>query len=213
MYFLHSDAVWTTHPNLRALALTADSVRSATDSARNPRLAERVQARQEAASESEMPEIAAWREAFARMGLKPTQYRCASESLLRRYRKTKDVPSLNPLVDYLNHVSMAFATPIAVFDADRVSEGITVRPAEGTETYLSFQGETENPAEGEIVFADAEGNAHSRRWTYRQSSRSVVQPDTDRVLIVIEAHHATAAQDLAAMEQEIGPDERRFDFR
>src|SRR5580700_8507884 len=39
------------------------------------------------AAESELPEIQAWRRAFAALGLKPTQYRCASESLLRRFRK------------------------------------------------------------------------------------------------------------------------------
>lgn len=230
MYFTHSDAVWNAHPGLRALVLHADTVRTATGSPRIPVLAERIQERQAAATESEMPEIAAWREAFARMGLKPTQYRCASESLLRRYRKTQEMPSFHPVVDYLNHVSMAFATPIAVFDVAHVKEGITVRPAEGAETYQTFQGETEQPAPGEIVFADTAGNAHSRRWTYRQSALSVVSPATGTVLIVIEAHHASAAQDLAAMEQEIRPGleqmgirplssmaitpaERRFDFQ
>jgi hypothetical protein len=30
-------------------------------------------------AEGELPEIRAWRRAFAKMGLKPTRYRCASE--------------------------------------------------------------------------------------------------------------------------------------
>src|SRR5215471_7162093 len=34
--------------------------------------------------ESELPEVQAWRRIFSRMGLKPTQYGCGSESLLRR---------------------------------------------------------------------------------------------------------------------------------
>ena len=38
-------------------------------------------------TESDLPEIQAWRRAFGKMGLKPTQYRCASEALLRRLRK------------------------------------------------------------------------------------------------------------------------------
>src|SRR5256885_16661551 len=48
-----------------------------------------AQARQNLACtpESEMPSIQAWRRGFARMGLKPTQYRCAAEALLRRLRK------------------------------------------------------------------------------------------------------------------------------
>ena len=50
------------------------------------------------------------------MGLKPTQYRCASESLLRRFRKEGSLPRLHPLVDLCNAVSMAYAIPVAVLD-------------------------------------------------------------------------------------------------
>jgi DNA/RNA-binding domain of Phe-tRNA-synthetase-like protein len=176
-----------------------------------------------------MPEISAWREAFSKMGMKPTQYRCASEALLRRYRKEKSMPSFHPLVDYVNYVSMAFAIPIAAYDCEKVSQGITVRPADGSETYITFQGETEHPAPGETIFADAEGNAHSRRWTHRQSARSVVMPGTDRVLIVAEALHPSARQDILSLERELeaalaeagvhiagskklASDDRRFEF-
>ncbi|WP_204301609.1 hypothetical protein, partial [Stenotrophomonas maltophilia] len=43
-------------------------------------------------SEGELPEIQAWRRAFSKMGLKPTQYRCASEQLLRRFRQDRALP-------------------------------------------------------------------------------------------------------------------------
>lgn len=204
MYFTHADEVWSEHRNLVALAATVSGVTSATaDTAQLGRLAERVEERQSGAAEGEMPEIAAWREAFSRMGLKPTQYRCASEALLRRYRKEKSLPSFHPLVDYLNHVSMAYAIPVAVFDTDKICAGITVRPATGSESYETFQGQVENPAPGEVVFADEGAHAHSRRWTFRQSARSVVAKASESVLIVAEAHHASAARDLAGMETEL----------
>jgi len=89
-----------------------------------------AQARQNLACtpESEMPSIQAWRRGFARMGLKPTQYRCAAEALLRRLRKEGDLPGLHPLVDLCNAASVAFAIPVAVFDLDRVSGCLQVRP-------------------------------------------------------------------------------------
>jgi indole-3-glycerol phosphate synthase len=87
--------------------------------------------------ESEMPEIAAWREAFSRMGLKPTQYRCAAEALLRRFRKERSLPSLHPLVDYMNYLSLSAAIPIAVFDRDKIAGGITVRPAHAMNDVLA----------------------------------------------------------------------------
>lgn len=152
-----------------------------------------------AASEGEFPEIQAWRRAFAAMGLKPTQYRCASEALLRRYRKEGSLPSLHPLIDLCNAASLAFAIPVAVFDADRISGTLTVRLARGDEHYETFSGETEHPQAGEVIFADETGRAHARRWTNRQSGWSAVRSDTTRALIVAEALHDTAGNDVASL--------------
>ncbi|HEX3489797.1 MAG TPA: phenylalanine--tRNA ligase beta subunit-related protein, partial [Streptosporangiaceae bacterium] len=154
-------------------------------------------------SEAELPEIQAWRRAFARMGLKPTQYRCASESLLRRFKKEGSLPSIHPLVDLCNALSMAYAIPVAVLDADQVDWPLQVRYAGGTESYQAFSGETEQPRPGEVVFADAGGNAHARRWTNRQSAGSAVRPGTSTVLIVAEAMHESAPADVARLIEEI----------
>jgi len=150
-------------------------------------------------SESELPEIQAWRRAFARMGLKPTQYRCASESLLRRFRKEDAMPRIHPLIDLCNAISMAFAIPVAVIDTSRVSGWLQVRHAEGRERYLTFGGEIEMPEPGEVSFVDAEGNAHARRWTNRQSGLSAVREDTAEVLIVAEAMHEGGEADVARL--------------
>jgi DNA/RNA-binding domain of Phe-tRNA-synthetase-like protein len=146
--------------------------------------------------ESELPEVQAWRRAFAKMGLKPTQYRCASESLLRRFRKEGALPSIHPLIDLCNAMSLAYAVPIAVFDADQVTEFIEVRYAAGEERYLTFSGEIEQPETGEVIFADGEGRAHARRWTNRQSGWSAMRAETTRALIVAEALHRTAGEDV-----------------
>src|SRR5271169_6102765 len=140
-------------------------------------------------AESELPEIQAWRRAFAAMGLKPTQYRCASESLLRRFRKEGSLPRLHPLVDLCNAVSMAYAIPVAVLDVNAISGPLEVRYATGDEEYLTFAGDIEHPAPGEVIFADQAGQAHARRWTNRQSGRSAVRGSTATALIVAEALH------------------------
>jgi DNA/RNA-binding domain of Phe-tRNA-synthetase-like protein len=204
MYFMHSDAVWSVHPELYALSIVAGNVLGMKDDPnRLEKLTPIIEKRLALKSESEMPEIAAWRQAFSKMGLKPTQYRCASEALLRRYRKEKSMPSFHPLIDYLNYLSMAFAIPIAAYDCQKISGGITVRPADSSEIYVTFQGETEHPDMNETIFADEENNAHSRRWTYRQSARSVVTAKSDGVLIIAEALHVDASQDLLSLQQEM----------
>jgi DNA/RNA-binding domain of Phe-tRNA-synthetase-like protein len=142
------------------------------------------------------------------MGLRPTQYRCASESLLRRFRKEGSLPRLHPLVDLCNAVSLAFAIPVAVFDAGQVAWPLEVRHAAGVEDYLTFGGDTEHPAAGEVIFADRAGQAHARRWTNRQSGRSAVRDSTAAVLIVAEALHEEAASDVreltAVLAAELG---------
>jgi DNA/RNA-binding domain of Phe-tRNA-synthetase-like protein len=187
-------------PALVAAVLYADHATGfAGDSPWTPHFLERARARLAGTDERTFPEIVAWRAAFATMGLKPSQYRCASESLLRRLRTEGAVPAIHPLVDLCNAVSMAFAIPIAVFDRRKISGGIEVRPARGHEIYTPFHGEPEHPEPGEIVFADGKDIAHARRWVHRQSRCSAVGPDTASVMIVCEAMHATAARDLAAL--------------
>ncbi len=204
MRFQHDEAIWRDFPRLAAGAVVIQRETSDRDvTQQSQRFLDRADARLRRSSESELPEIQAWRRAFAQMGLKPTQYRCASEALLRRYRKDKALPHIHPLVDLCNAVSVAYAIPIAVFDLDRVEGNLEVRYANGAEVYLAFSGETENPALGEVVFADAADQAHARRWTNRQSALSAVRRDSARALIVAEALHDDAVADIAALLDEL----------
>jgi DNA/RNA-binding domain of Phe-tRNA-synthetase-like protein len=102
-------------------------------------------------------------------------------------------------VDLCNAASLAFAIPVAALDADKVAWPLQVRPAAGTEHYLSFSNEIEHPEPGEITFVDAQNQAHARRWTHRQSGLSAVRDETARVLIVMEALHPTAHDDVRAL--------------
>jgi DNA/RNA-binding domain of Phe-tRNA-synthetase-like protein len=206
MQFSHHPDIWTRFPELAASALFTDGIHT------NVSVAAQVahfnaiaQARLDAAgTESELPEIKAWRGVFSRMGLKPTQYRCASESLLRRFRKEGSLPPIHPLIDLCNAVSLAFAIPVAALDVAKVAWPLQVRPAAGTENYLAFSGEIEHPEPGEVTFADAQGQAHARRWTHRQSGLSAIRDETASVLIVMEGVHAGAASDVQNLATALG---------
>jgi DNA/RNA-binding domain of Phe-tRNA-synthetase-like protein len=201
MHFSHHLALRAQYPELAAGALHARGLRK--DVPAEPAIVRHeaaARARLDAVgSESELAEIQAWRRAFSRMGLKPTQYRCASESLLRRFKKEGALPRIHPLIDLCNAISMAFAIPVAVLDLAHIRGDLQVRQADGHERYLTFGGEIEHPEPGEVSFVDAEGNAHARRWTNRQSGLSAVRDDTAEVLIVAEAMHASGAADVARL--------------
>lgn len=200
MYFEHTSQIWTEFPDLVPGVIFLPDIEQHPDSGKQQSSFIAIaKERLKEKPESQFTEIQAWRKTFSAMGLKPTQYRCASESLLRRLRKSGELPRIHPVIDLCNAVSVAFAIPVAVFDTDQIAGGIEVRHASGNETYEPFSGDIEHPTVGEIVFADEDNRLHARRWTNRQSRRSAVSDLTTSLLIVAEAMHETAASDIATL--------------
>jgi len=148
---------------------------------------------------SELPMLAAWRAAFRKFGVDPTQYRSASESLLRRLTKKGDIPSINTLVDIGNLVSIRYALPVAMVDLRAVDGGLSVCFAKGDEVFTPLEApEPEHPDKGEVVFVDQQNIAAARRWCWRQSKESAARDDTTKVLVTVEAHHANGRKEIEA---------------
>lgn len=153
---------------------------------------------------SEIPSVAAWRRAFTSFGVKPTQYRSAIESLLRRLTKKGDIPSISTLVDIGNLVSIRHRLPVAFFDQAEIVGATTVRFADGTESFTDLgSSDTIHPELGEVIFADEAAVVSARRWCWRQSGQSATGPNTSEVLITVEGHHSTAIDDVTAATQDI----------
>lgn len=208
MHFQHASDIWHDFPQLAPGAIRAEGI--TTEAPVDRTLAKYnalTESRLTHSTEGELPEIQAWRRAFSRMGHKPTQYRCASESLLRRFRRERSLPRIHPLIDVCNAVSLAFAIPVGVFDVSEISGNLEVRRATGDEKYVTFSGGTESPNPGEVIFVDDTGQAHARRWTNRQSGASAVRDSTSSVLIIAEAMHDSAPEDVrrltAALAEEL----------
>ncbi|MGI5350878.1 B3/B4 domain-containing protein [Streptomyces sp. CA-250714] len=202
MHFAHSPQLWRDFPQLVPGVLHAKGI--AADARADDTVAQlcaRAAARNAdgGGQESGLPQIQAWRRAFTAMGLKPTQYRCAAESLLRRFRKEGALPAIHPLIDLCNAASLAYAIPVGVFDLARIEGDLQVRYATGDERYETFAGGEEHPEPGEVIFADDAARAHARRWSNRQSGWSAVREGTDEVLIVAEALHETAPGEMAEL--------------
>ncbi|MCY3946481.1 MAG: phenylalanine--tRNA ligase beta subunit-related protein [Anaerolineaceae bacterium] len=148
---------------------------------------------------SALPSIAAWRRCFSGFGVRPTQYRSAVEALLRRLTKRGDIPSINRLVDIGNLVSIRHEMPVAIFDTRELALPVTVRFADGHERFTGLgEREAQQPACGEVIFADTTDLVVARRWCWRQSAESAAQADTTEALVTCEAQHADSA---VAVEQ------------
>jgi DNA/RNA-binding domain of Phe-tRNA-synthetase-like protein len=148
---------------------------------------------------SQIESLAAWRRAFRGFGVDPTQYRSASEALLRRLTKKGDIPSINLLVDIGNLVSIRYGLPVAVFERRALQGAVTVHFADGSERYSELgESDEDHPEPGEVVFSDETKLVVARRWCWRQSEPSAAGAQTRECLITIEAHHATGRQDIEA---------------
>jgi len=174
-------------------------------------LAERYRAEQAAVAErlqhmpiADLPSIRAWRRTFSSLGVKPTQHRVAAEALLRRLSKAGDIPSINPLVDIANLVSIRYALPVAAFDQRAVTGTTTVRHARGDERFTDLgSDEATHPHPNEVIFVDDADLVSARRWCWRQSAQSATSPDTTEVLITIEGLDVHAPTQVTAAGEDL----------
>ena len=199
--FSYAPEIVERFPGIVGGVLLAEGVRN---EASPPELAEAFAAEQRAVLErlgdtplSEVPSLSAWRRVFRAFGVDPTAYRSAAEALLRRLTKQGSIPSINTLVDIGNLVSIRYALPVAMFDVASISGGLTVRLADGDESFTDLgSGATERPEPGEVIFIDEAGHVAARRWCWRQSAASASSASTTTVLVTVEGHHDGASRDV-----------------
>lgn len=129
----------------------------------------------------EEPRIAAWREAYRAFGAKPSEFRPSMEAMARRVLRGYEIPLINTLVDIGNVLSLRHLIPTGGHAIDLLEDDIELRLADGGETFKPFDShEIEHPLPGEVVFV--EGNAVlTRRWTWRQSDRTLTLPSTTAI--------------------------------
>lgn len=140
------------------------------------------------ASLAEHERIAPWREAYRSFGAKPSKFRSSLEALLRRVLAGEEVPSINPLVDLYNRVSLDHLLPAGGEDLGAVVGTVRLRFAGEDEPAVELLGDPEPkpPEPGEVIYADELG-AICRRWNWREAVRTRLTADTRDALLVLEA--------------------------
>jgi hypothetical protein len=130
MYFCHSSELWRDYPELVAGVFWVEGI--TTDIAVGHQTATFdtiAESRLATKSEGELPEVQAWRQVFSRIGLKPTHYRCALESLLRRF---KNIFELMRQVKYVRFL------PGLPHDLQAQRQAIPVRAARNTYSWQTI---------------------------------------------------------------------------
>lgn len=159
----------------------------------------------------EHPRIAPWREAYRGFGAKPKKYPSSIEALCRRVARGDELPSINPLVDLYNAVSLRHLLPVGGEDLDRLDGPLTLRFAGESEPEVALLGRPEPaaPEAGEVIYADAVG-AVCRRWNWREAARTCLSETTRNAILVVELLPPTEPAVLDAALAELAAGVERY---
>jgi len=146
---------------------------------------------------AEHPDLACWRRAYRTFGA-PKGYRSSIESLVKRVASGKPLPSINPLVDLYNAVSLEFFFPAGGEDLDAVVGDLRLVLADGGEPFVPLgRAESDPPRRGEAIYRDDEGVV-CRCWNWREAQRTCLTESTSRALLVLESLDPLRDEELAS---------------
>lgn len=202
MQLLVTEAFWALFPTARIGVVTAHGLDNlvAVEQAAALLAAEASQraASLEGAEIASHPAVAPWRAAYARFGMKPSQYRSSIESMLRAAQAQR-VRSISPLVDLYNAVSLRHALPCGGEDLAAIVGDVRLTRAAGGEPFRTIGATEDDPARaGEVIYRDDVG-AICRCWNWREADRTKLTAQTRDAVLVVEAlpEHAPALLDAA----------------
>ncbi len=126
--------------------------------------------------------VAAWRPIMPDSSFRP-----AHEALIRRTLAGKPLPSISPLVDFYNGVSLRHCAPVGAWDTTELAGGdLRLVVTDGGEPFTALGSSQQVLVErGEIAYTDAEV-AVTRHFVWRQAERAKVTADTHSAFIVSE---------------------------
>lgn len=149
------------------------------------------------------PRVVPWRNVYSAFGAKPSKYNCSVEALLRRVQKGDGLPSINPLVDLYNAISLKYFIPAGGDDLAKVEGDIALTLAAGNERYIGLQADgPESPKPGEVVYAD-ERDILCRRWNWRECDKTKFTAETRDAVIFLEGLTPVPREEIKAAAAEL----------
>lgn len=133
--------------------------------------------------------LASWAVVYSRFGAKPNRTPCSAQALKKRVEKDGRLPSINPVVDLYNAVSLRFAVPVGGENFDAYVGKPRLSIADGTEAFDTVaNGEAiiEHPSVGEVIWRDDIG-VTCRRWNWRQGTRTRLDSIGGRMWFILES--------------------------
>ena len=143
-----------------------------------------------------MEAVKSARDAYKALGKDPNRYRPAAESLLRRISKGKGLYHVNSVVDCLNLASVQTGYSICGYDFDKIEGDVSLGIGNAGELYEGI-GRGQLNIENLPVFRDDKGAFGTPT---SDSVRTLIDEDTERVLMIIPAFDGDSERLKAALE-------------
>lgn len=134
----------------------------------------------------EIEELNEYRAAFKALGINPSKYPCSIESIIGRIVKKSEFPSLSPIVNLCNYISIKYLVPVGVHDVDTFSGDLNVRLATVEDCGVEENNlDGDKLVEGEPIYVSG-NSVRTRRWLWRQTPVGRVTEEATNFIIPID---------------------------
>jgi DNA/RNA-binding domain of Phe-tRNA-synthetase-like protein len=199
--------IFALRPDYRALLMVVEGLPQGPSDAKSEAMlvAAEDSARSKIATTSitELPHIAAWRDAYKSFGAKPSKYRNSLEAITRRVEG--NLPRVNRLTDIYNSISIKYQIPLGGEDLDKYQGAPFLIRAKGDEQFQVFSGgepQIDTAAPGEPIWCDDAG-VTCRRWNWRQGPRTALSDESTRALFIFDALEPLSDEELVKAADEM----------
>lgn len=131
----------------------------------------------------------AWADIYRKFGAKPQRTPCSAAALRKRVLRDGTLPSIDPVVDLYNAISIRYAVPVGGENIAAYDGAPQLVVADGTEPFDTMkegQPANESPDQGEVVWRDNQG-VTCRRWNWRQGVRTRLSAETRQMWFILES--------------------------
>lgn len=137
-------------------------------------------------SVKEYKELDVYRTALRGVGINSSKYPCSIEAILTRIAKKGEFPSLSPVVDLGNYISLKYRVPVGVHDTDSLDDDLCVRLSDENDCMNEENSiGSDTLKAGEPVYACG-SSVRTRRWLWRQMPAGRVDANSKNFIFPID---------------------------
>lgn len=119
-------------------------------------------------------------------GLNPKDFSPSHVALTRRVLAGKNLPNINPVVNFYNLYSLEYGVPVGGEDLKKLYGDLELGLSDGSEKFVEIRGSlVDNLGKNEVVWKD-EHSVTCRMWAWRQSERTKLSRSTTDIYFVFD---------------------------